>query len=531
MVPNPNQKSLQAQIEAPRFAEVTWYKDAGLRKLYGLCAIIILSSATTGFDGSMMNGLQMVPAWQNFFNHPSGSILGLFNAIMGIGSICGLPFAPYISDFLGRRLAICTGIFFMMLGIAIQTASQNFAMFVCSRFFIGFGCSISQASAPLLLTEICHPQHRGRVTAVYNTTWHIGAIIATWVTYGTFKMESDWSWRSPSIMQALPSVIQLTCLWMVPESPRWLLSKDKPEQALNVLARYHANGDTQDPLVQFQYQEIKHTIEMEQSVSKNTGWSELFATKGNRHRMILIMTAGLFSQWSGNGLVSYYFGVVMNTIGITDADTQFKINGGLSIWNWIVAISFAFSVDKFGRRPLFLASTAGMLVAFIVWTICSAQYALHESKAAGQAVVAMIFIYNTTYNFAWSGLLVAYSVEILPYSIRAKGLMLMNLCVQIALVFNQYVNPVALEDIGWKYYIFYCVWIGFELVVVYFYYVETKGPTLEEIAKIFDGDDAKVARVHVKETGEVLSDLTPVQSYSGEKGTSQVIERKLDAHV
>lgn len=106
----------------------------------------------------------------------------------------------------------------------------------------------------------------------------------------------------------------------------------------------------------------------------------------------------------------------------------------------------------------------------------------------------------------------------------------MNLCVQIALVFNQYVNPVALERIGWKYYIFYCVWIAFELVVVYFYYVETKGPTLEEIAKIFDGDDAKVARVHVKETGEVLSDLTPVQSYSGEKGTSQVVE-KSDAHV
>jgi hypothetical protein len=107
----------------------------------------------------------------------------------------------------------------------------------------------------------------------------------------------------------------------------------------------------------------------------------------------------------------------------------------------------------------------------------------------------------------------------------------MNLCVQIALVFNQYVNPVALERIGWKYYIFYCVWIGFELIVVYFYYVETKGPTLEEIAKIFDGDDAKVARVYVKETGEVLSDLTPVQSYSGEKGTSQVVERPSDAHV
>lgn len=371
----------------------------------------------------MMNGLQIVPSWQNFFNHPSGSILGLFNAIMGVGSICGLPFAPYISDYLGRRLAIVTGIFFMMLGIALQTASQNFGMFVGARFFIGFGCSIAQASAPLLLTELCHPQHRGKVTAVYNTTWHIGAIIATWVTYGTFKIDSNWSWRAPSIMQALPSIVQLTALWMVPESPRWLMSKDKPEQALQILAKYHANGDTTDPLVQFQYQEIKQTIELETNSSRSTGWGELIATKGNRHRLLLIMTAGLFSQWSGNGLVSYYFKNVMDTIGIVDPDTQFKINGGLSIWNWCVAVCFAFSVDKFGRRPLFLTSTCGMLIAFIIWTACSAQYEFHKSDAAGRAVVAMIFIYNTTYNFAWSGLLVAYSVEILPYYIRAKGLM------------------------------------------------------------------------------------------------------------
>ena len=414
-----------------------------------------------------MNGLQMVQYWKDYFNNPSGGLLGLFNAIMGIGSICGLPFAPGISDRFGRRLAICTGIFFMMIGVALQTASTSFSMFIAARFFIGFGCSIAQASAPLLLTELCHPQHRGVVTAIYNTTWHVGAIIATWTTYGTFKIGNDWSWRAPSIMQALPSVIQITALWLVPESPRWLLSKNRPEAALKVLATYHANGDEQDPLVQFQYTEIKETIALEQSVATR-GWGELIATKGNRHRLFLLMTAGLFSQWSGNGLVSYYFNIILNTIGITNADTQFKINGALSIYNWVVALGMAFTVDRFGRRPLFLASTAGMLIAFTIWTVCSAQFAINGNPAAAKAVVAMIFVYSTTYNFAWSGLLVAYSVEILPFYIRAKGLMLMNLFVQIALVFNQYVNPIGLDNIGWKYYIFYCVWIAIELVVVYF---------------------------------------------------------------
>ena len=414
----------------------------------------------------MMNGLQMVDQWRNYFNNPSGGILGLFNAIMGIGSICGLPFAPAISDRFGRRVAIVTGIFFMMIGVALQTAANSFSMFVAARFFVGFGCSIAQVSAPLLLTELCHPQHRGVVTAIYNTTWHVGAIIATWTTYCTFQIGNDWSWRAPSLMQALPSVIQLTALWLVPESPRWLVSKDRPEAALRVLARYHANGDERDPLVQFQYSEIRETIALEKTVATH-GWAEMIATKGNRHRLFLLMTAGLFSQWSGNGLVSYYFNIVLNTIGIRDPDTQFKINGVLSIYNWVVALGMAFTVDKFGRRPLFLASTGGMLIAFTVWTVCSAQFDITADPAAARAVIAMIFVYSTTYNFAWSGLLVAYSVEILPFYIRAKGLMLMHLFVQIALVFNQYVNPIGLENIGWKYYIFYCVWIGIELVVVY----------------------------------------------------------------
>ena len=87
-------------------------------------------------------------------------------------------------------------------------------------------------------------------------------------------------------------------------------------------------------------------------------------------------------------------------------------------------------------------------------------------------------------------MLVGYTVEILPYNIRAKGLTVMFLMVDAALFFNQYVNPIALDHIHWKYYIFYCVWLAIELAVVYFFYVETRNTPLEEIAKHFDGDQA-----------------------------------------
>lgn len=303
----------------------------------------------------------------------------------------------------------------MFVGVALQSAAQNFGMFVGSRFLIGFGVSLAHGAAPLLVTELAHFQHRARITTLYNTTWYIGSVIAAWVTFGTFRISNTWSWRIPSILQAAPACIMLSCIFFVPESPRWLISRGRNEEALQILARYHANGNINDELVKFEYAEIREALDAEAELVKQNffqGLKELFATKPNRHRMAICIAAGVFSQLSGNALVSYYINDILNQVGITDDEMKTIINGVLNIWNMIVATSMAFAVDKAGRRPLFLTSTAGMLLMFICWTIAS-KFAVEDfSKAAGSAVVAFIFLYYTFYNMAWSGLLVSYCVEI-----------------------------------------------------------------------------------------------------------------------
>ncbi|MCJ1478046.1 hypothetical protein MMC13_006721 [Lambiella insularis] len=99
---------------------------------------------------------------------------------------------------------------------------------------------------------------------------------------------------------------------------------------------------------------------MEQEFEGNS-WTELWWTKGNRHRFVVLITAGFFSQWSGNGFVSYYINIVLKQIGITDSTTQQLINGILQIVNFVVALTMCFFVNKIGRRKFFLTSTAGML--------------------------------------------------------------------------------------------------------------------------------------------------------------------------
>lgn len=162
-------------------------------------------------------------------------------------------------------------------------------------------------------------------------------------------------------------------------------------------------------------------------------------------------------------------------VGITSPTTQALFNVGLNIWCLIVALGFAFAVDKVGRRVLFLTAALGMPVAFTIWTACAAMYEKTGQQAYGNAVLGMIFLFYTMAGCAWSGLTVSYTVEILPYNIRAKGLTLCFCFTALSGVSNQYMNSIGLQNLGWKFYLVYVAVLVVQVVMIYFYFVETKG--------------------------------------------------------
>jgi sugar porter (SP) family MFS transporter len=494
-----------AQADAPHLARVKWWKDPGMRVLYFYAAILCVCSATTGYDGSMLNSSQVMDEWQEYFDHPTGSRLGLLNAIYQIGSIASFPFAPFLADHFGRKIPIAVGCLIMILGACLSAFTNGDGMYIGGRFLVGFGNSLAQLACPVLLTEICHPQHRGIVTAIYNCLWNLGATICSFIGLGTINIGNDWSWRSITLIQGVPSVIQLAFLYWIPESPRWLMHKERHEEALGVLAKYHANGDANNATVQFEYNEIKETLAIEYDNKKSGSYLDFFRTRGNRHRLMILVSLGIISQYSGNALISNYSNLIYEGAGITDQAAKTGLNAGENMLKLFVAIGCSMGIDKFGRRPLFLTATVGMLLMFLAWTIVAARFestGKTEIKRLGYPQIALIWLFDVSYSIAWSGLLVAYALEILPFKLRARGLMIMNFFVQVALTIGNQTNPIALKNLphNWNFWCFYTVWIAVELVFVYFFYIETKGPTLEEIARIFDGDDAQVAHVEYNDT-------------------------------
>ena len=465
-----------------------WWSYPNLRTLNLLLLCAIVTDITNGYDGSMLNGIQSVPQWQKFFGHPTGSRLGTISNGVRYGQIGGLFFcAPIIQRF-GRKWPIALGSTILLVGVILQTTAQNYAMFVIGRILIGFGNTIQQTTCPILISELAYPSQRAQIVGFMISTGSLGSLVAAWITYGTAFIAGSWSWRLPSALQAMSSVFQLLLCFFVPESPRWLVHNNRREEALEILTKYHAEGQRDSELLKFEIAEIDYALEIERAQSTSS-WKEWIRTSANRRRLWIIITAGFIPQWTGNALISYYLHLVLNSIGITNSKTQLIINGCININGVIWGNFFSVLVNKIGRRPLLLYGTVGMFCSFLVVTILTAINTGQNfaNPGMGHATIAMILLFGAFYKMP-GVVFPSYTAEVAPYDLRAKAFVITGFGDALANLFSGYTNPIALTAIGWKYYIVWCCVLISNFLIMYFFYPETKNLSLEEVAQIFESD-------------------------------------------
>jgi MFS family permease len=376
-----------------------WYKQRHLLLLNFYVFSMCLLTAANGYDGSMMNGLMALPQWHEFMDHPTGAWLGFINAVQALSSTFAYPLVAYFANRWGRKKGLYVGLFFLFAGALLQAFTPNITGFVISRAILGQPSAWWGGLAPLLVTELAYPSHRAFLTAALNSGWYVGSTIAAWATFGTRNYSGDWAWRIPSLLQIAVPVVVIPGLLMIPESPRYLISKGQTTKAREILTKYHAGGNA-SPLVDFEMAEIEAAIEADKAAANSSSWGDLFKGKGNRHRALISMTLGVFAQWNGVGVVSYYLALVLQTVGITSVTDQTLISGFLQIWNLFWAVLAAAYVDKLGRRPLFLISSVGMLVSFIIISGLSGGFATTGASSVGLAVVPFLYIYFAFYDVA-----------------------------------------------------------------------------------------------------------------------------------
>lgn len=233
--------------------------------------------------------------------------------------------------------------------------------------------------------------------------------------------------------------------------------------------------------------------------------------------MLITASFGFIIQACGNQLVGGYLALVLIDSGITSPKTQNLINGGLQIFNFLIACISATLVERLGRRFLLLFSSGGMLLSFTVWTALAArnqQSGGEQGLAIG--VVVVMFIFCFFYATAMAPLPIAYLLEILPYTLRTKGLTIFNLMQYTSGITNGFVNPVGIEALRWRYYIVFIVALVIWTTLFYFFYPETRGLTLEEVSQIFDGRQA------LERAYDIKDEVEPETAHS-EKGVSGAV--------
>jgi hypothetical protein len=299
---------------------------------------------------------------------------------------------------------------------------------------------------------------------------------------------SNWAWRLPSLFQGFAPLVLVCLLPFLPESPRWLLHNDRLDDGLKVLAKINGTT-TDDPAVRLQYAEIMGTLEYEKTDGRSMPFLEIVRSAPNRRRLALALSVSPLTMLTGSNVITYYYGDMLGAAGITAAKTQMAISLGLSGWQFFVALAGCFLADRLGRRILCMSSLGSCTVMFFIVGALTSVYGNTTNTAGISGSILAIFLYLAAYSFGLTPLTQMYPPEVLSYRMRATGMAAFTIVNKICSIFVTMVFPYMFSSIGWKTYMVNASWNCLFFAFVYFYWVETKKRTLEEIDELFDGFD------------------------------------------
>ncbi|KAF2133176.1 general substrate transporter [Dothidotthia symphoricarpi CBS 119687] len=472
--------------------------------IYAICGFAAIGGGLFGFDISSMSGVLGTAAYKNYFNGPSGTRQGGITASMPAGSLVGALCSSFIADRLSRKIAIQIAALIWILGAILQASSNGIPLLCVGRVVGGFAIGICSAIVPVYQSEIAPKEIRGRVVSLqqWAITW--GILIQYFIQYGCSFMgggaknptQGTAAFRIPWGIQAVPGLILFIGMFFFPKSPRWLASKDRWEEALQVLGHLHGGGDMNHPKVLAEYKGIEDALRFEREQAE-TSFGALMKPRIVK-RVVLGMSIQAWSQLCGMNIMMYYVVFIMRGAGIADelltASVQYIINVAMTL----PAILY---LDKFGRRPALLIGSFLMMTWLFTTGALQATYGNpnpdktdrdiswvvpKEHSSVSKAIVACSYLFVATFATTWGPTSWTYPSEIFPAKVRAKAVSLATAANWTWNCILAFAVPPLLWSINWKMYMIFGTFNGLAFIHMFLAAPETKGRTLEEMDDIFD---------------------------------------------
>ncbi|KAJ5599592.1 Major facilitator superfamily domain general substrate transporter [Penicillium hetheringtonii] len=437
-----------------------------------------------GYDQGVFSGVVVTPDFLKVHDLEGPSktkVLSTVAAIYDVGCFFGAILAFTVGERLGRKKSILLGTVIMAIGTILQASSYSLAQMFIGRIILGLGNGINTATAPIWQTETAQAKWRGKLV-ILDLGLNVGGYcIVNWINYGLSFHEGAIAWRLPISLQLIFIAILLTTIPWLPESPRWLMTQSREDEAMEVLACVEATS-ADDPLILTQRDEIKFSITYE--LDNAVPWRDLLRrNKSDNTKTLrrLLLGAGTqaMQQFQGINIMSYYLPfVLMNSVGLSDSMARLLTACNATSY-FIFSCAAAAVVEKVGRRGLMMMSGSGQLISFLVITIL---LALAERDTVYATVsVAFFFLFHIAFGMGMLGVPWLYPTEINSLPMRTKGAAVSTATNWITNFAIVEITPIGIQSIGWKFWIVWTVLNAVFLPVIYFLYPETAHRALEDM--------------------------------------------------
>ncbi|KKA18108.1 hypothetical protein T310_7944 [Rasamsonia emersonii CBS 393.64] len=412
-----------------------------------------LAFGYVGLLSPFMRGILAMPQFLSYFDYPSNFRQGGITASILAGAFAGsIITGAFLADRLGRKRTILLGSAIFTIGCAISAAANGLAALVAGRLINGLGNGCLAMMVPLYQGELSPRE---------------SATVALHIT-----------------------------MYFLPESPRWLIQKDRQEEALQVLARVHAQGDVNDPYVLAEFQEITAKIAYEKLHPPPSYWKLLFGEE--RRRMWIGIGVQFWQSMTGINIIMYYAVFLFQQAGLSETSSSLLANGLQGLVLNVFTLPDMYYMDKWGRRIPMIIGGIGMgismmLIGVIMKTegdpvfdsLTQKTNFTFKSAAASRTVIAFVYIYVMVFALTWACVAWVYPPEIFSMNMRGRA-------TSMTTATNWFINfwfglyiPTAMNKISWKLYIIFMALCYLMSIVVYLFYPESAGKTLEEMDLLF----------------------------------------------
>ncbi|KAI8992690.1 general substrate transporter [Pilobolus umbonatus] len=463
------------------------------KAVYVSAVVAAIGGFVCGYDtGAVGSILAIEPFKERFFTEDNyvylqGLLLALFLTTATVGAFS----AGYFSDRFSRKYCIIAASFIYTVGILLEIIGDSFGMLLAGRIVGGLGSGLMNTAIPLYHSEIAPADIRGRLISFFTLMSYFGQVVGYFVSFGTNHFTNDWSWRIPFIIQIIICALFGCLITILPFSPRWLIDKQRYDEAKIVLADLY-EAPISHPIVNNVYEAILTELEFERSLGDRS-YLELFQGS-NLRRTMLAFFISIGTSFTGSVAIWYYAPQIFISAGLDDVSTSLATTGGTGLFNLaMAAISLFWFIDRWGRKPIFIVGAIVMGISMFIVGVMFHVYTVVDvdtysvtilNPHARNTIIAFIYIFTGAYAFSWGTVSYVYPAEIFNMRTRAKGLSLTySLNWAFSILFT-YCVPLFIEHTVSGVYFFFGS-SAIVLSIACLFIPETKGRTLEEMEVLF----------------------------------------------